>query len=421
MDARRVAENAARVSYGRLLALLASRSRDIAAAEDALSEAFLAALKSWPERGVPVNPDAWLMTAARNRMNNLYRHIEVQNAAASDLERHYGALGKASDAYPDERLKLLFVCAHPAIDVAMRTPLMMQTVLGLDAQRIANAFLTSPTTMGQRLVRSKSKIRDAGIRFEVPDTDDMPERLSYVLDAIYAAFGQAWDAVPGGDQGAVDMTGEAIFLARLLVSLIPDDPEAKGLLALMLFCEARREARRSADGAFVPLDEQDAALWSREMIIEAEALLTEAAKAQTFGRYQTEAAIQSVHVQRPFFGATNYEALRQLYALLVSKHPSLGAFIGYAGVLLKLRDAEGALGILDELPADRIATYQPYWVLRAHVMAALRRKDDARKDADRAIGLTEDPALREYLRKAFTNKLLFVMKDGRVSKDARTN
>lgn len=405
MDARRVAENAARVSYGRLLALLASRSRDLAAAEDALSEAFVAALKNWPESGVPQNPDAWLMTAARNRMNNLYLHIGVQNAAASDLARHYEALCETSDAYPDERLKLLFVCAHPAIDPAMRTPLMMQTVLGLDATRIANAFLTSPTTMGQRLVRAKSKIRDAGIRFEVPDMDIIPERLVHVLDAIYAAFGQAWDAVPGGDDGAVDLTGEAIFLARLLVELIPDDPEAKGLLALMLYCEARREARRSADGAFVPLDEQDASLWSREMIIEAEALLTEAAKAQTFGRYQTEAAIQSVHVQRPFFGATNYEALRQLYALLVSRHLSLGAFIGYAGVLLKLDDAQGALGILDDLPADRIATYQPFWVLRAHVMLALGRTGDARISAERAIGLTEDAALRDYLLKILISKL----------------
>jgi RNA polymerase sigma-70 factor, ECF subfamily len=400
MDARRVAENAARVSYGRLLALLASRSRDIAAAEDALSDAFEAALRSWPETGVPKNPDAWLMTAARNRMNNAYRHQLVRSAASTDLERQYAALTEAPDDFPDQRLKLLFVCAHPAVDVAMRTPLMMQTVLGLDAARIANAFLTSPTTMGQRLVRAKGKIRDAGIRFGVPDSDVMPERLVYVLDAVYAAFGQAWDAVPGSDDGAADLAGEAIFLARLLVSLMPDDPEAKGLLALMLYCEARRDARRSSCNAFVPLDEQDAQLWSRDMIIEAEALLTEAATTQTFGRYQTEAAIQSVHVQRPFSGATNYQALRQLYALLVSRHPSLGAFIGYAGVLLKLDDADAALGILDDLPADRIFNYQPYWVMRAHVLLALGRTGDARLSADRAIGLTRDAVSRDYLLKS---------------------
>jgi RNA polymerase sigma-70 factor, ECF subfamily len=397
MDARRVAENAARVSYGRLLALLASRSRDIAAAEDALSAAFEAALKSWPDTGVPRNPDAWLMTAARNRMNNAHRHQQVRSAASADLERQYAALEEAPGDFPDERLKLLFVCAHPAVDAAMRTPLMMQTVLGLDAARIANAFLTSPTTMGQRLVRTKGKIRDAGIRFAVPDPEVMPERLVHVLDAIYAAFGQAWGAVPGGDEGAVDLTGEAIFLARLLVSLMPDDPEAKGLLALMLYCEARRDARRSAGGAFIPLDEQDARLWSRDMIVEAEALLTEAAKARTFGRYQTEAAIQSVHVQRPYFGATNYPALRQLYALLVSRHPSLGAYIGYAAVLLKLNDADSALGMLDDLPADRISNHQPYWVMRAHILLALGRTREAGSSADRAISLTEDSALRDYL------------------------
>jgi RNA polymerase sigma-70 factor (ECF subfamily) len=399
MDARRVAENAARASYGRLLALLASRSRDLAAAEDALSDAFIAALKSWPETGVPQNPDAWLMTAARNRMNNSYRQTQARDAAVQDIERQYAALSEMPGDFPDERLKLLFVCAHPAIDPAIRTPLMMQTVLGLDAARIANAFLTSPTTMGQRLVRAKAKIRDAGIRFEVPDPEDTHERLVDVLDAIYAAFGQAWDAVPGGDDGAIDLTAEAIFLARLLVSLLPDDPEAKGLLALMLYCEARRDARRSPDGAFVPLDEQDATLWSREMILEAEALLAEASQVQHFGRYQTEAAIQSVHVQRPFFGATNYRALRQLYALLVRQHPSVGALIGYAGVLLKLEDAGGALGILDQLPADRIGNHQPYWVMRAHVMLALARTGEARVAADRAIGLTEDAAMRDYLLK----------------------
>ena len=386
MDARRVAENAARASYGRLLALLASHSRDLAAAEDALSEAFVSALTVWPERGVPDNPDAWLMTAARNKMNNVYRHDEVRIAAREHIARQYADLSELPREFPDERLKLLFVCAHPAIDTAMRTPLMMQTVLGLDATRIASAFFTSPATMGV-----------AGIRFEIPDTDEMPERLTYVLDAIYAAFGQAWDAVPGCDDGTIDLTAEAISVARLLVQLIPHDPEVKGLLALMLYCEARRNARRSPDGAFVPLDEQDAALWSRDMITEAEGLLTDAAKAQTFGRYQTEAAIQSVHVQRPFFGSTNYQALRQLYALLVSRHPSLGAFIGYAGVMLKLENPAGALGILDGLPADRVSNHQAYWVMRAHILLALRRKNEARIASDRAIGLTKDAALRDYL------------------------
>jgi RNA polymerase sigma-70 factor, ECF subfamily len=220
-----------------------------------------------------------------------------------------------------------------------------------------------------------------------------------VLDAIYAAFGRAWDDIPGGDEGAIDLTGEAIFLGRLLVSLLPDNPEAKGLLALMLYCEARRGARRSADGTFVPLDEQDARLWSRELIVEAEALLTDAAKTGVFGRYQTEAAIQSVHVQRPFFGATNYHALRQLYGLLVRHYSSLGAVIGYAGVLLKLDDPDDALALLDDLPSDRVAGHQPYWAMRAHVLLALARNGDARIAADMAIGLTSDTAMRDFLLK----------------------
>lgn len=404
MDARRVAENAARASYGRLLALLASRSRDIAAAEDALSEAFVAALKSWPERGVPANPDAWLMTAARNSMSNVHRHNQIRDAASADIERQYATFADLPGDFPDERLNLLFVCAHPAIDAGVRTPLMMQTVLGLDAARIANAFLISPAAMGQRLVRAKSKIRDAGIGFEVPEPEQMPERLMDVLDAIYAAFGQAWDTIAGGDAQAVDLTVEAIFLARLLVSLLPDEPEAKGLLALMLYCEARRDARLSATGDFVPLDEQDPALWSRGLIVEAEALLTEASGARQFGRYQTEAAIQSVHVQRPFFGATNYAALVQLYALLVAHHPSLGALIGYAGVLLKLQDAPQALRLLDDIPAERVVAYQPYWVTRAHALIAVGHSD-ARQAVDRAIGLTQDAASRAYLLKTLVAKL----------------
>lgn len=405
MDARCIAENAARASYGRLLALLASRSGNVAAAEDALSEAFVAALSSWPERGVPANPDGWLMTAARNNMNNAHRHDVVRNAAIADIERQYQALAELPGEFPDERLKLLFVCAHPAIDAAVRTPLMMQTVLGLDAGRIASAFLVSPATMGQRLVRAKGKIRDAGIRFEIPNASAMPERLDDVLGAIYAAFGQAWAVIPGGGTGASDLTQEALFLGRLLVSLLPAQPEAKGLLALMLYCEARRGARRSGTGAFIPLDEQDPVLWSRDLIIEAEALLTQASQSSQFGRYQCEAAIQSVHIQRPFFGSTNYTALRKLYALLISHYPTVGALIGYAGVMLKLNEADAALIILDDMPADRIGNHQPYWVMRAHVLIVLGQITEARQATDRALGMTKDAASRAFLLKTLVGQL----------------
>jgi RNA polymerase sigma-70 factor, ECF subfamily len=389
----------------RLLALLAARSRDVAAAEDALSEAFVSALRTWPEKGVPDNPDAWLMTAARNSMTNRFRHEGVRDRAAAELERHYQALGDAARDFPDERLKLMFVCAHPAIDAAVRTPLMMQTVLGLDAARIASAFLIPPTTMGQRLVRAKAKIRDAGIRFAVPEAHDMPARLGDVLDAIYAAFGQAWDALPGGDEGMADLTAEALFLARLLVELLPQAPEAKGLLALMLYCDARRKARRSPEGHFVPLDEQDPVLWDRALIVEAEYMLTEAAKAATFGRYQTEAAIQSVHIQRGVTGTTNHAALQSLYGLLIARQPSLGATIGYAGVLLKRERAAEALEWLDGIAADSIDNYQPYWVVRSHCLLAMGRGEEARRATDVAIGLTQDAAVRDFLLRTLVGRL----------------
>ncbi len=397
-DARRAAEVAARVSYGRLLALLVAWSRDIAGAEDALAEAFAAALGAWPEQGVPANPDAWLMTAARNRLRNAYRHATISEAAVPELERRFDGAADEAAPFPDERLKLLFVCAHPAIDPAIRTPLMLQTVLGLDAVRIASAFLVAPATMGQRLVRAKAKIRDTGLRFEIPNGENLSERLSDVLNAVYAAFGTGWDAVPGAAAGAQDLSQEALYLGRLLVDLLPEEPEARGLLALMLYCEARRPARRDAAGRFVPLHEQNAALWSRDQIIEAEGLLTAAARSARFGRFQCEAAIQSVHIQRPLTGHLNHDALRTLYDLLAAHAPSIGVLVGRAAATLDAGDPVTALQQLDELPVTTTVRYQPYWVTRAHALHAESRAADAQQALQTAIGLTEDHAVRCYLR-----------------------
>jgi len=397
-DARRVAETAARVSYGRLLAMLVSWSRDIAGAEDALADAFASALSTWPERSVPENPDAWLLTAARNRLRNSYRHVAIREAARPEIERRLDAVAEiGGEDFPDERLKLLFVCAHPAIDPAARTPLMLQTVLGLDAARIARAFLVSPTTMGQRLVRAKAKIRDSGMRFEVPSTDGLAERLGDVLDAVYAAFGTGWDLVNGPAHGSEDLALEAIFLGRLLVDLMPAEPEALGLLSLMLFCEARRHARHDAQGRFVPLKQQDVRLWSREMIIEAEGLLTAASRSARFGRFQCEAAIQSVHAQRAVTGQTNHEALRILYDLLAGHSPGVGVRVGRAAAELDAGHADKALRYLDELKSDEVQNYQPYWVTRANTLAALQRFAEAQELLATAIGLTLDSAARGHL------------------------
>jgi RNA polymerase sigma-70 factor, ECF subfamily len=395
-DAARIAEEAARASYGKLVAILAHRTRDIAAAEDALSEALLAALAAWPVRGVPANPEAWLLTAARNRLKNAARAGQVRRAAEPEIALR--TLPEDGDeGLPDPRLRLLFVCAHPAIDPAARTPLMLQTVLGIDAARIAQAFLAEPAAMSQRLVRAKARIRDAGLRFELPEPEDLAERLAAVLDAVYAAFGRGWDDLER-PEAPDSLTREAIWLARLLVALMPEEPEPKGLLALMLYCTARRGARRDAAGAFVPLDRQDARLWDRTMIVEAEGLLTRAAQAGRFGRFQCEAAIQSVHVQRPITGRLNLDALAMLYDLLVRHTDGIGARIGRAVVMAERGDAARALTELDALAPERVARHQPYWVARARVAAQAGRADDAEASLGTALSLTEDPAVQAHLR-----------------------
>ena len=398
----RAAERVARDSYGRLVAILAAQDRDIAAAEDALSDAFAAALRVWPLRGVPANPEGWLVTAARNTRRNVARGAAVRQRAEPELLRR---LAEAEDRLPpaplaDDRLRLMFVCAHPAIDPAARTPLILQAVLGIDAARIAGAFMVPPATMSQRLVRAKARIRDAGLTFALPEADDLVPRLGAVLDAIYAAFGAGWDGMDTGDgpgNGAGGLNGEAIWLARLLVAQMPQEPEPKGLLALMLYCQARRAARRDAAGRFVPLDRQDARLWDRTLVIEAEGLLTRAAQAGRFGRFQCEAAIQSVHVQRPITGRLNLTALRALYDLLVDQTGSLGAQIGRAVVMAEAGEPVAAMAALEALPQDRVATHQPWWVARARLA---KLAGDAALHASalqQAIALTRDSAVRAFL------------------------
>ncbi len=393
-DPARAAEAAARASYGKLVAILAVQGRDIAAAEDALSEALVSALTVWPQRGVPENPEGWLVTAARNRLKNAARAGRVRAEGAAEVERRL-VLPEEDATLPDYRLRLLFVCAHPSIDPAARTPLMLQAVLGIDAARVARAFLVEPAAMAQRLVRAKLRIRDAGLRFAVPEPEEMADRLGAVLDAIYAAFGQGWDGLDHPEAEG-SLTGEAIWLARLLVHLMPSEPEPKGLLALMLYCASRRRARRDAAGAFVPLAQQDARLWDRTMVIEAEGLLTHAAQAGRFGRYQCEAAIQSVHVQRPVTGQLNLGALRVLYDLLVRQTDSIGARIGQAVVMAEAGEALAALEALDAL-GQRAAGHQPWWVARAHVAGLAGLDGEAAAARARAVELTEDVAVRDWL------------------------
>jgi predicted RNA polymerase sigma factor len=302
-----------------------------------------------------------------------------------------------STEFPDERLKLLFVCAHPAIDAVMHTPLMLQTVLGLDAARIAGAFLVSPKTMGQRLVRAKTKIRDGGIQFEIPQQRDLPQRVDAVLEAIYAAFGIGWDDMAGADQRGRDLAEEAIWLARVLLKLMPNEAEVRGLLALMLHCEARRTARRGSAGQFIPLSEQDPKLWSLPLIEEAERHLAEAFKHGRAGRFQLEAAIQSVHAERARSGRIEWLAIARFYEQLLRISPALGTRTGYAAAVAEANGPEAGLAVLDAIELDAVSGYQPYWAVRAHLLKLLGKTPDALEAYDRAIGLAEDPAVREFL------------------------
>ncbi|ABC92267.1 putative RNA polymerase sigma factor protein, ECF-family [Rhizobium etli CFN 42] len=400
-DAGRAAEQVARQSYGKLIAFLAARSRDVPAAEDALSEALAAALRVWPERGVPDNPEAWLMVAARRNLMQAARHRTVQaNAQATislafeEAEERMNEAGKS--VFPDERLKLLFACTHPVIDRSVHTALMLQTVLGIEARTIARSFVVSPEAMSQRLVRAKVKIREAGVPFAVPSGAALSGRLAAVLSAIYAAYGLGWDGLDGEEERH-SLAGEAIWLGRALLTVLPDEPEAIGLLSLMLHCEARRSARRDGNGRYVPLDEQDTATWNAIMITEADVLLRKAGSFDRFGPFQCQAAIQSVHAARRFSGATDWQALTTLYAALVTMKPTLGARVGQAAVIGRAVSAAAGLERIDTLDPRDVAAYQPYWAVRAFLLANAG-DDIAAADAYMtAIGLSDSPAVRNFL------------------------
>ena len=400
-DTYRAVERVARDSYSRLVAFLTVRSRDVEAAEDALADAFRTALETWPRTGVPDRPEAWLLTAARRRLIDGVRHARVHAETLPALlvmAEEAQDLANSGTAFPDDRLKLLFICAHPAIDARVRTPLMLQTVLGLDAARIASAFLVQPAAMGRRLGRAKARIRDEGIILELPESAELPPRLDAVLDAIYAAFGSGWEDVAGADPRRKGLAAEAIELGRLLARLMPAAPEVEGLLALMLHCAARQEARRGAMGEYIPLSRQDVARWSTSLIDEAEQRLAAAAQAGRMGRFQLEAAIQSVHAQRARTGHTDWEAIALLYEGLVRLAPTTGAQVGKAAAVAEARGPEAAWTLLEAIPAESVRSYQPYWALAAHLLAQMQRIQEADLAYNRAIGLCGDPAVREFLR-----------------------
>jgi RNA polymerase sigma-70 factor, ECF subfamily len=394
----RLAERVARESYGRLLALLTACTRDVAAAEDALADAFAAALTAWPRAGAPDNPEAWLFAAAKRKLIDAARRAQTAAAGQAEIVRGIEEIEEAVSerGAPDRRLALMFACAHPDIDAAARTPLMLQTVLGLSGERIAAAFLVAPAAMSQRLVRAKKRIAESRIPFDVPPPDEWTARLDGVLQAIYAADAEGWADAEGADPDRVALAEEAIWLAGVLAQQAPNEPEVLGLLALLLHLEARRPARR-VDGRFVPLDEQDVLLWRTAMQGEAEMLILKAAEHDRIGRFQLEAAIQSAHTARRSRGEADWAAIVLLYAALAQFAPSPVVHLNRAAALAR-RDGPGVgLAALDGLEAAVLKSYQPYWALRADLLTKLGHAGDARAAYDEAIARERDAAVIRFL------------------------
>jgi RNA polymerase sigma-70 factor (ECF subfamily) len=397
--AARAAGLAARDSYGRLLALLSASTSDIASAEDALADAFERALGTWPDQGVPGSPDAWLLTVARNRLRDRWKSAEAQRAVplGDELNALVHTEDLDVDAIPDRRLELMLVCAHPAIERAAHTPLMLNTVLGFTAAQVGGAFAVPAPTMATRLVRAKKRIKAARIPFRIPDRSHLPARMAAVLEAVYGAYVIDW-ATTGPHER--QLPSEALHLAEVLTTLVPEDPEAHGLAALVQLSASRAPARLDADGHFVPLPDQDPSLWDSQLIDRAHEHLRAAHARRKLGRFQLEAAIQAVHGARRQAGTTDWSTLLTLHRTLHAIAPSLGSGVALAAATAEVEGPAAGLAVLDALLRDvgqQGRCFQPARATRAHLLDRLGRTGEAVAAYNGAIDLTHDSAERQYL------------------------
>jgi RNA polymerase sigma-70 factor, ECF subfamily len=388
-------ERVFREGYGRAVAVLTRLVGDLGLAEEAVQDAFAVAVETWPRDGVPPSPAGWIVTTAKRRAIDRFRRESTRD------DRHAQALllfapdeSEELGAVRDDRLRLLFTCCHPALSQPARTALTLRMVAGLQTDEIARAFLVPVPTMAQRLVRAKHKIRAAHIPYRVPRDADLPERLASVLTVIYLVFNEGYLASSGDVVDRVDLAEEAIRLARSVVELMPDEPEALGLLALLLLAQSRRPARTTPDGSLVRLADQDRSLWDEGLIAEGQSLVRACLRRNRPGPYQLQAAIAAVHSDAPSVGETDWGQVLALYDQLYAVAPTPVVALNRAVALAEVAGPAAALDVVAGLPLDG---YHLFHAVRADLLARLGRADDARAAYDAAIALTSNAAEVVYL------------------------
>jgi len=388
----------------RVLATLIRLLGDFDVAEDAMHDAFKAALEQWPRDGVPGNPRTWLISAGRFKAIDAMRRRARFDASVADIAEQMDAHSSdpvdwSDEGVEDDRLRLIFTCCHPALPPDARVALTLREVCGLTTEEIARAFLTAPSTLAQRIVRAKAKIRDAKIPYQVPSRNDLPDRLDAVLHVVYLVFNEGYSASSGDSVTRADLSGEAIRLGRLLMELLPE-PEVHGLLALMLLHESRRISRTSPNGELVLMDDQDRSLWNRDQIAEGMALVERALSSREFGPYSVQAAIAAVHAEAPSGAATDWSQIVGLYELLARMEPSPVIELNRA-VAIAMRDGPLAgLQLIDAILARRdLVDYHLAHSARADLCRRLGRIQEARASYQKALSLTQQQPERNFLQK----------------------